>query len=151
MIALTGCAFFSEKRWEFRIVDRSQKSQVLLASDSPEARKLLADEDARENEMYYAWREKRHTLDEDGARYEDMRKHPELYPPGRAQFLEEMAKLPGFAVPVKSYCSVIERSKSTCGATPLETTVYVFIKITSGPFRGKQGWVCETHVHSLFP
>src|ERR1051326_4298075 len=132
VIGLAGCAFFREKQWEYRIVDRYQKVQVVLAYDSSEVRKLLADEDTREYEINHFWREK-HTDEQAAHRFEDMRKNPELYPPGRLQFLAAMANMPGFAVPVKSYCSIIQRSKSTCGDFPDETVVYVLIKVTSGP------------------
>src|SRR6476646_7980484 len=35
--------------------------------------------------------------------------------------LEDMLKMPGFKVPVKSYCSIIQRSKSKCGPFPEAT------------------------------
>ena len=66
-------------------------------------------------------------------------------------FRDDLFKMPGFSVPVKSYCSIIERSTSKCGPTPEATAVYVMIKVTSGPSLGKQGWACETFVHQLFP
>ena len=66
--------------------------------------------------------------------------------------LEDMLKMPGFTVPVKSYCSIIQRSSSKCGPFAEATAVYVLINVTSGPSRGKQGcWACETHIHQLFP
>lgn len=64
---------------------------------------------------------------------------------------DELFKMPGFSVPVKSYCSIIERSTSKCGPTPEATAVYVMIKVTSGPSLGKQGWACEIFVHQIFP
>jgi len=65
--------------------------------------------------------------------------------------LEDMLKMPGFTVPVKSYCSIIQRSTSKCGTVPEATAVYVLISVTSGPSRGKQGWACQSYVHQLFP
>src|ERR1700683_4091237 len=64
---------------------------------------------------------------------------------------EDMLDMPGFTVPIKSYCRIIQRSTSKCGPTPEATAVYVLISLTSGPSRGKQGWVCQTYVHQLFP
>jgi hypothetical protein len=64
---------------------------------------------------------------------------------------DDLLKMPGFIVPVKSYCSIIERSTSKCGTTPEATAVYLMIKVTSGPSVGKQGWACQTYVHQLFP
>ena len=150
LLALPGCFVLSEKRWEYRIVDRSSRPQVVLTYDSPEVRKLLAEEDAREEEIGCFWREK-HTVEEASKRFEDMRVHPELYPPGRLEFFRAIANMPGFPVPIKSYCHVLQRSKSTCGTDPSETVVYALVGITSGTAKGKQGWVCETHVHQLFP
>jgi hypothetical protein len=63
---------------------------------------------------------------------------------------DDLLKLPGFPVPIKSYCSIIERSISKCGATPQVAAVYVLIKVTSGPSNGQQGWACETYIHPSF-
>lgn len=64
----------------------------------------------------------------------------------------EILNMPGFTVPVKSYCSIIQRSTSKCGPDPRSTwPVYVLIKVTSGPSRGEQGWVCRAYVQQLAP
>lgn len=121
-----------------------------LISDSPEVRRLLADQDARQYDSDRFWREK-HTVEEGSERIRDMGKHPEQYPPGRTEFLKAMLAMPGFLIPGSPYCDVVERSRSKCGALPIETAVYVLIKITTGPSRGKEGWVCDNRAPGLFP
>ncbi len=63
---------------------------------------------------------------------------------GRGEFLEAMAKMPGFLVPYRSQCEVVERSRAACGP-PLYNELFVKVRITTGPMRGKEGWVCSRH------
>ena len=111
---------------------------------------MIADEDAREEEVGRFFRTS-HTMEEGVQHIKDMLEHPDRYPPGRTKFLEDMAALPGVFVPGGSYCNVVERSKSTCGRTPVETSTYLLIQVTTGRARGQQGWVCESRVQQQFP
>ena len=144
-----GCALISSNR-DFRIYGGSPNTQVLLVTDSPEVRQVLTDEDAREEGVNRYWREAQ-TPEERRERIEDMTKHPEHYPSSRSEFLQSMARMPGVYVPERSYCRVIQRSKSTCGPTPIETAVYVMVSVTTGASRGRQGWVCESSIQKLSP
>jgi hypothetical protein len=146
-IGSTGCIFLASRGW--RITGNS-KMQVLLVSDSPEVRRLIADEDAGEEEVNRFWRE-HHSAEEIHQRLMDMAQHPERYPPGRSEFLETMTHMPGVYVEGRSYCSVIVRSKSTCGRLPIETASYLLVRISTGPSRGKEGWICESKVAGQFP
>jgi hypothetical protein len=144
-----GCALLNPNRQNW-IYGNSPNAQVLLLYDSPEVRRLLADENAREGEINRFWRDK-HTQEEGVKRIHDMARHPEQYPPGRSKFLEDMAKMTGFYVPSKSYCRILEGSESKCGRLPIETAVYMLVRVTTGPLRGKQGWVCSSNAPQLFP
>jgi hypothetical protein len=146
-IGSTGCIFLSSRAWR---VTGNSKTKVLLVSDSLEVRRLVTDEDAGEEEVNRFWRED-HGAEERHQRLMDMAQHPEQYPPGRSKFLETMARMPGVYVEGRSYCSVIVRSKSRCGRLPIETASYLFVRITSGPSRGQQGWICESKVAGQFP
>ena len=138
-----------DKQWQWRIVGNPPNARVVIAYDSTEVRRVLAQEDAHEEDvdrlMQEASPQARLKLTQ------DMALHPERYPSTRSAFLEAMAKMPGFTVPAKSYCKVIQHSHSGCGPSHLETAAFVLVEIISGPSRGKQGWVCETRVHQLFP
>ena len=106
-LSLTACLLFSEKRWEYRIdTGLSNATNVRVAYDSPEVRKLLVDSP------------------------------------------NDVLKMPGFTVPAKSYCSIIQRSTTNCEG---RQAVYVLINVTSGPSRGKQGWTCGFYLQQLFP
>jgi hypothetical protein len=120
----------------------SSNAEVLLVFDSPAVRKLLTDENNREDEVNRSWRGN-HTQDEIIKHYQDMMRHPEQYPPGRSEFLGAMVKMPGLYVASKSYCRVLERSQSRCGARPIETSVYALVRVTTGASRGATGWVCD--------
>jgi hypothetical protein len=148
-LAFSGCELFNPNRQNW-IYGGSSTTQVLLVFDSPEVRRLIAHEDTFEDALNRFWRDK-HTQEERNERIQDMMRHPERYPVGRAEFLDAMAKMPGLYVPAKSYCRVIERSMSRCGRTPIETSVYMFVRITTGPSQGKRGWVCGSNAPELFP
>lgn len=125
LVSSMGCALLLPGH--FWRLTGSSDARIPLVADSQMVRQVIAEEDSLE------WR------------------HPEQYLSGRANFLALMAQLPRVSVPGRSYCEVIERSKSTCGATPIETATYVFVQVTTGPSRGQKGWVCENVVHQLFP
>lgn len=125
LVSSTGCALLLPGH--FWRLTGSSDARIPLVADSQMVRQVIAEEDSLE------WL------------------HPEQYPSGRANFLAVMAQLPRVSVPGRSYCEVLERSKSTCGASPIETATYVFVQITTGRSRGQKGWVCENVVHQLFP
>jgi hypothetical protein len=63
-------------------------------------------------------------------------------PPARKDFLEAMARAPGIIVPEKTYCRILTTSKVHC-ASQFSTQVYLKVPITTGPYRGSEGWGCE--------
>lgn len=144
---LTGCAFILPSHF-YRLYDHG--AGVLLVSDTPEVRQMIADEDAREEQINRFWREP-HSAEERKERIRQMIHNPNEFPSGRQNFLAAMARAPGIVVPTRSYCEVIERSKSKCADSPIATAVYEKVRITTGRERGQQGWICETDVHSNFP
>jgi hypothetical protein len=111
---------------------------------------VKAEEDAREEVVQRFFREP-HTKKEGMEHIKEMLQHPEQYPPQRTEFLTAMAQMPGVSVPGKSYCNIIERSKSRCGRSPLETATIVLVQVTTGPSHGQRGWVCENLVRQQFP
>jgi hypothetical protein len=149
-LSSSGCTLFNPNRQNWIYDGGAPKARVFVVYDSPQVRRLLADEDAREYEVSRFWRDK-HSQEGGTKRIQDMALHPENYPPGRPEFLKAMVNMPGFYVPSKSYCRIIERSKSGCGPRPLETSPYILVRITTGPFRGNTGWVCENNTPGFFP
>jgi hypothetical protein len=147
LLADAGCALIIPGHF-WRIYGDARG--VLLASDTPEVRQLIKDEDAREEEVSHFWREG-HTREERVQRIGEMRMHPDRYPPGRSSFLSAMAQAGGMVVPSNSYCEVIEWSKSKCGKSPVETAVYVRVRVTTGRSRGATGWACNAYVKQEFP
>lgn len=148
LISSTGCAFILPGR--FWRLDGDSKAPVALVTDSPEVRRLLAKEDAREDEVSRFFREP-HTGREGFQRLDDMRQHPDQYPPGRTEFLRAMSQMAGISVPGRSYCDLIERSKSKCGPSPISTAVFVLVRVTTGRSKGKSGWICQGDMQQQFP
>jgi hypothetical protein len=149
LVGSSACLILSERYWKWRL-EGSPNSSITLISDSPEVRRLLGEEDAREEALSQFWR-KPHTKEEGTRRIEDMIQHPDAYPPGRTEFLKAMSGMSGANVPGGLYCDIVEQSKSKCGRLPIETATYVLVQITSGPTKGQRGWVCQEQVHQLFP
>jgi hypothetical protein len=144
----TGCALLLPGRdWQ---LTGSSNTRTLLVSDSPAVRKLITEEDAREEIVSRFFRQP-HTQEEGSERIKDMMRYPDQFPPGRSAFLTAMTQMPGTYVPGKSYCKIIERSKSRCGRSPLETAIYLLVEVTTGSSRRQRGWVCENVVGGGFP
>jgi hypothetical protein len=148
LISSAGCAFILPGR--FWRLNGDSKVPVTLITDSPEVRRLLDEEDAREEEVSRFFREP-HSREDGNAHVKDMALQPDQYPPGRSEFLKAMSQMPGISVTGRSYCELIERTKSKCGASPIETAVFVLVRVTTGPSRGKRGWICQTQVQQQFP
>ena len=128
-----GCVFLLPGR-SWRLTG-SSNAKILLVSDTPQVRHLISEEDAREEEVRRFFREP----------------HTRQYPPGRTEFLRSMAQMPGVYVPGRSYCNIVERSKSKCGSPPVETATYVLVQVTTGPSHGERGWVCGNAAQGQFP
>jgi hypothetical protein len=143
-LSSSGCMIFNPDR-QYSIHGAGSNASVILVFDSPVVRKLVSDENVREEGVNRSW-QGTHTNEERIKRVQDMGRHPEKYPPGRSEFLGAMANMPGIYVPSKSYCRVLERSESKCGPTPIHTSVYVLVRGTTGRSRGTTGWVCDGNV-----
>jgi hypothetical protein len=141
-LGLWGCALLNPG--SAKLYPAPPNSRVFLITDSQEVRQLLADEDAREDDVNRFYREK-HSAEAGRLRIEDMLKHPELYPPGRPAFLKTMLSLPGFEIKGTPWCFYVQESKSTCDRSPIATAHYVLVQVTSGPSSGKQGWICSEY------
>jgi len=117
-------------------------SHARLVDDNPEVERLLSVQKARDDEIAKFWREK-HTNQEGVERIKDMLVNPEQYAPGRKEFLVAMSEQPGVFVPEKTYARLLQSSGAHCTPRPGYTTVYVKVRITTGAFMGREGWVCE--------
>jgi hypothetical protein len=113
---------------------------VRLVSDGPDVRRLFTNELARVFEETRAGEE---LLEKFGpAAIVERRQHPEMYFPEHVKFVEAMAHQPSVTVPVGSYARLLERSRAKCEADPSISGEYAKVRITSGPLRGKAGWLC---------
>jgi hypothetical protein len=124
-------------------------SHARLVEDNPEVRRWLSLQKTRDDRIN-EWRREKHTNEEALKRVEEMLVHPEIYAPGRKEFLSEMNRQPGISVAEKTYARLLEYSGAHCTPRPLYTTVYIKIRITSGPLLGREGWVCEEDVGRTF-
>ncbi len=124
-------------------------SHARLVEDNSEVQRLLSVQKTRDDEVAKFWREK-HTSQEHLERIQDMLVNPEQYAPGRKEFLLAMSRQPGVTVPEETYARLLEYSDAHCTPMPGYSTVYIKVRITTGPFMGREGWVCEDDVGRTF-
>ena len=122
---------------------------VTVVLDSPEVRRLIAEQEMGQAEIDRFWREK-HTNEEARHRIEDMSKHPDEYPRGRADFFRDMQKSVAITLPGNTHAEVMEVSTARCGRLPFETITYVRLKVTKGSSKGLQIWACRNTAHLPF-
>jgi hypothetical protein len=139
LVMMGGC-FNSD-----RALVTQDSSHVYLVEDSPDVRRLLSVQKTRDDE-FDEFRREKHTSEEGLRRVEDMLVNPERYAPGRKEFLVAMSRQPGISVPEKTYARLLQYSGAHCTPRPGYTTVYIKVRITSGPFLGREGWVCEDDI-----
>jgi hypothetical protein len=70
----------------------------------------------------------------------------ERYAQGRKEFLLAMSQQPGVLVPEKTYVRVLAGSGAVCGLIPGYSFTFVKVRVTSGPFLGREGWMCQGDV-----
>jgi hypothetical protein len=120
-------------------------SHARLVEDTPEVERLLSVQKTRDDEIAKSWRE--NTKEERIKRIQDVMLNPNRYsPPGRQEFLTAMSRQAGVSVPEKTYARLLEHSGARCNPMPVYTTVYIKVRITSGPLVGHEGWVCEDDI-----
>lgn len=71
--------------------------------------------------------------------------------PRRRDFLNNLDSSPGFFIDTATDARLLETLKD-CGCTLKETftTAIARIRITSGPFAGRVGWICEDKIRRLW-
>lgn len=112
LLSLLGCSMFNPER-QYWVVGDPGIARVNLVADTPEVRALLSELNAHQGEK-----------------------------DRRSNLLAAVASAPGFLVPAKSYCTIVEDSDARCGSDPVYTVTYRLVRMTSGPARGKEGWIC---------
>lgn len=115
-----------------------------LITPGPDVQRLLSAQRVQDEEGERFWSEK-HTQQEGTERVEQLRRNPDSIYPGRKQFLSAMAAQPAELVAANVYLRLLEESHVKCNNL-LYTTTFIKVRVTSGPFDGHVGWVCEDDV-----
>ncbi len=62
----------------------------------------------------------------------------------RREFLNSLNSMPGFDLPTTTEAKLLDTVRDCrCGMKEIYTNAVAKIEITSGPFAGKVGWVCD--------
>ncbi len=148
LLLTSGCLFLNPNHAAVTAARR----QVRLVSDSPEVRRLIAQQEVfqpkeraeidRFNEDASRLRQKwiLEATPESARQLREL--DPERYIPERTAFLDAMAQAPGVTVQGGSYCRIIARSEAMCARYPGFNSIYFRVRITSGPSKGQEGWGC---------
>ena len=119
---------------------RSVGGTIVLVADSLDSRQLIRAEESRNAAYLQTLRDVGYPAIES----------PERYFPDHARFLAAITSAPHAEIPPRSYAREMERSTALC-ARPMETAVYIKIRLIMGPMAGSQGWVCESNITPLLP
>jgi hypothetical protein len=131
MLLLTGCS--SSQVW----VTSNLTRDVRIVSDSSDVGRLISTQernDAPELRRLHGSQQG----DERVRGVNDRKSHPERYAPTMRLFLDAMAARPSFSVPRGTTCRVLETSQARCTPGPLDTLVYVKVRITGVPSAEKK-------------
>jgi len=146
LVMIVGCDLLNP--------DRELKTQdgvlARIIEDNPAVESLFSAERSRDAEADRLMRDVlSHTeglSDTEGAKWFEIMRNPERITPGRREFLLAMSRQSGISVPGGTYARSLESSGPKCTLHPQELSAYIKVRITSGPFRGREGWVCEDDV-----
>ena len=135
MLLLTGCS--SRQVW----VTSNLTRDVRIVSDSSDVRRLISTQE-RNDAPELRWLRGSQRREERIRGVNDRKSHPERYAPTMRLFLDAMAARPSFKIPGGTTCRLMELSQARCTPGPLDTLVYVKVRITEGSKRGEEGWAC---------
>ena len=69
--------------------------------------------------------------------------------PNRREFLLAMSQRPEVLISEKTYARLLEYSGAHCNPIGY-STVYIKVRVTSGPLAGREGWLCEDDIGRTF-
>ena len=117
--------------------------EVRLVSDSPRVRQLIITQ-AESDSSEVAWLRDFAMPHEERVRgVSQRRRDPKRFAPTLTAFIDRMKAQPGFLVPGHSRCDLLERSGARCIPDRLQLDFYVRVRVSEGPNRGREGWICE--------
>jgi hypothetical protein len=135
MLLLTACA---------EPVRIAEKEMVRVTNDSEDIRKIIF---AEGNQQMLARRGRSSAEWKAIIRYENIEGQE---PPRRRAFLKTIESAPGFDLVAPSDAIIIQ-TMTNCRCTFKEQYFNAMdkIQITSGPFKGRMGWVCDDRVRRI--
>jgi hypothetical protein len=137
-VGSSSCVYFNKNY--SNIVRGPKSSTVHVVNDSMEIRHLISEAEA----LDARWEPLSLSQFVDRAAHE---RFATEYMPNRRRLLDAMNQAPGFTVVGGSYCRIIEKSGAQCEAeAAFYSTTYVKVRISTGPAKGKEGWVCKGEV-----
>jgi hypothetical protein len=118
------------------------RNPISAVRDSPDVRKLISEEERRQDEANRFYRES-HTAEEKRQHGWNLLLHPDQMLPGHKEFLEAIAKVPSISVPGKTRAQVLEISKARCQPDGVSTVTFTRMLIVGkNPPGGTEVWVC---------
>jgi hypothetical protein len=69
---------------------------------------------------------------------------------GEREFLTRLSSSPGFDITSEADAKIIETTGCRCNLNVTYANTLVKLRITSGPFSGRVGWVCDDQVRRLW-
>src|SRR5579884_1287388 len=125
------------------------KTPMKVIIDGPEVRKLIREEEARQDNIDQRFRGI-HSRDELRQLEKEWSLHPDRQSPGHKEFVKAMEQAPCIKVPGKTRARVLEFSKARCLPDDFSTITFVRMVILGRqPPAGTEGWVC-TYPYAMY-
>ena len=141
LVVTSGCDVLNPNR---QLITRAGTT-VPLAENSSEVEHLLSGQKGHDIEMEQ-FRGVKQSAADAAERIHVMATDPDHYSPGRKEFLLAMARQSGVLVPGNSYVRLLQSSGVRCNLDTTFSTTFIKVRITSGPLKGREGWVCEDDI-----
>jgi hypothetical protein len=138
--ATSGCRAKQEL-----IIQDKQVPALQLVTDSSAVSRLISNEETTEEKVLDSW-QKNNRPENAVQRLKDVAEHPELYTPGRDDFLMAMHQQPAVIVHGPAHVEIVKTSLAACTLIPFATTNFVMVRVVEGPERGEEGWLCSEKI-----
>ncbi len=136
LIILAGCA---------EAVRLAERERVRVASDSENVRRMLS----AERDVQVRERQARTDVEKKATIHAELFDHQKSS--RRRQFLDSLDSMPGFGLTTTTDARLLDTlSDCRCATKEIFTNTVAKIEITSGPFAGKVGWVCDDKITRLW-
>jgi hypothetical protein len=143
LLVITFCAGIMHRLGpDYAYESMSASSSTRLVPDSPAIDQLLARNDLIAGQDWPG-----HTYEERVRGYEDQMRHRDEFKAEHQPLFDAMAIGSGVTVEGRQYFRLLRQSTTSCEPSgSVSSSIYILVRTSTGPSKGKEGWVCTKDV-----